>query len=74
MLYMLIKRQNSGFTLIELLVVISVIAVLSAVLMANFMSARERAKDSQKIGDLNEIKSALRLYYNDKQKYPAGNI
>lgn len=69
---MLIKQQkNNGFSLIELLVVISIIAVLSALLMANFMGARERARDAQKISDLGSIKTALRMYYNDNQKYPA---
>jgi len=69
---MLIKQQKSkGFSLIELLVVISIIAVLSALLMANFMGARERARDAQKISDLESIKTALRMYYNDNQSYPA---
>ena len=66
---MLINNKN-GFTLVELLVVISIIAVLSAVLMANFMGARERARDAQKIQDLSEVKNALRMYYNDHQSYP----
>jgi prepilin-type N-terminal cleavage/methylation domain-containing protein len=68
---MLIKQQKSnGFSLIELLVVISIIAVLSALLMANFMGARERARDAQKIDGLNSLKTALRMYYNDNQSYP----
>ena len=67
------KQQNKsilGFSLIELLVVISIIGVLSAVLVANFMGMRERARDAQKIQDLGAIKNALRLYYNDNQSYP----
>lgn len=64
-------KKNSGFSLVELLVVISIIAVLSAVLMVNFVGMRERSKDAQRIQDLNAIKSALRLYYNDNQSYPA---
>lgn len=70
---MLIKKQNSknfGFSLVELLVTISIIAVLSAVLVANFMGMRERARDAQKIQDLYAIKNALRMYYNDNQSYP----
>jgi prepilin-type N-terminal cleavage/methylation domain-containing protein len=66
---MLINKKN-GFSLIELLVTISIIAVLSAVLVANFMGARERARDAQKIQDLNAVKNALRMYYNDNQSYP----
>lgn len=72
---MLIKQQNKlkfGFSLIELLVVISIIGVLSAVLVANFMGARERARDAQKIQDLTSLKNALRMYYNDNQTYPIG--
>lgn len=65
--------SSLGFSLIELLVVISIIAVLSAVLVANFMGARERARDAQKIQDLYSLKNALRLYYNDKQGYPGND-
>lgn len=71
---MLIKSQNkNGFTLVELLVVISIIGVLSAILTANFMGMRERARDAQKIQNLNSIKNALRMYYNDNQSYPSGS-
>ena len=84
---MLIKQQNkiqfsisnfqfpkkTGFSLIELLVVISIIGVLSAVLVANFMGMRERARDAQKIQDLYAVKNALRMYYNDHQSYPASD-
>lgn len=53
--------------------VISIISVLSAILMMNFVGVRERAKDSQKIQDLNNLKTALRMYYNDIQSYPTGS-
>jgi prepilin-type N-terminal cleavage/methylation domain-containing protein len=63
--------KRRGFTLIELLVAISIIAVLTAILLPNLMGARERAKDVQRKQDLLAVKSALRMYYNDKQSYPA---
>ena len=63
-------KKRKGFTLIELLVVISIIGILSALLMANFNSARERARDVTRKSDLDQMKKALRLYYNDNNSYP----
>lgn len=65
--------NKSGFSLVELLVVISIIAIISALTMPNFMGARDRARDSARISDMEAVKNALRLYYNDNQSYPVGN-
>ncbi|NCN06973.1 MAG: prepilin-type N-terminal cleavage/methylation domain-containing protein [Candidatus Pacebacteria bacterium] len=64
------RTIDVGFTLIELLVVISIIAVLTAILLPNLVGIRGRAADARKKADLKEFQSALRLYYNDNQKYP----
>jgi prepilin-type N-terminal cleavage/methylation domain-containing protein len=65
--------NRKAFTLVELLVSIAIIATLTAILLPNFMGARERAKDAQKEQDMAAIKNALRFYYNDKGKYPDGD-
>lgn len=65
--------MKKAFSLIELLVVIAITAVLLAVALPNFLSARERARDSRKKQELNEMKNALRLYYSDFQRYPASS-
>ena len=62
---------NKGFTLIELLVVISIIGILAGLLLLNFVGVRGRASDTKMKNDLRQLKSALRLYYNDNQSYPA---
>jgi len=51
-------------------VVIFIIGILTAIILPNFVSSRERARDARRKGDLFEIKNALRLYYNDHQAYP----
>lgn len=72
MLNLIMFGKKRGFTLIELLVAISIIATLTAILLPNFLGAREKAQDSKKIQDLTALKNALRLYYNDNQSYPTG--
>ena len=68
----LLKR---GFTLIELLIVIAIIGILVALILPNLSGARERARDTRRKIDLNNIQQALRLYYNDNQIFPTtGNL
>lgn len=62
--------SHPGFTLIELLVVIAIIALMIGIALPNFVGARERARDSKKKQELQQVKNALRLYYNDYQQYP----
>ena len=61
---------NLGFTLIELLVVISIIGVLATIVIASYGGAQAKARDSQRIKDLDGVKYALVLYKNDNGKYP----
>lgn len=62
--------MKKGFSLIELLVVIAITAVLTAIALPNFLSARERARDAKRKQEMDEMKNSLRLYYNDHQTYP----
>src|SRR3989344_4982995 len=63
-------HHNVGFTLIELLVVIAIIATIIAFAVPNFLGARQRAGDSKKKSEAQQLKNALRLNYNDYNKYP----
>jgi len=64
-------RSQKGFTLIELLVVIAIIGVLASLVIVNLSTANRKSRDSRRKADLNEIKSALELYYDDYLGYPA---
>ncbi len=62
--------MKKGFTLIELLVVIGIIGLLVSIAVPNFLSARQRASDSKKKSEMQQLKNALRMYYNDYNRYP----
>ena len=68
----LIKKYQA-FTLIELLIVIAVIGILVAVILPNLIGMRERARDTVRKNDVNQLKKALRLYFDDFGAYPKNN-
>jgi len=62
-------KYNKGFTLIELLVVISIIGLLSSVVLASLNIAKARARDADRITDVDQIVNALFLYYDSENHW-----
>jgi type II secretion system protein G len=67
------RPSRGGFTLIELLVVVSLIAILSAIALPNFLEAQTRSKVSRAKADMRTIAVALDAYEVDNNAFPAGN-
>lgn len=63
-------KSPRGFTLIELLVVIAIIGLLSSVVLASLNDARAKARDSKRISDMQQLQTALELYYTTYNSYP----
>src|SRR5574344_86535 len=63
--------KPQGFTLIELLVVIVIIGILATLATVALSSARGKARDARRISDIKQMQTALELYFNDNQGYPA---
>ncbi len=57
-------QQNQGFTLIEMLVVVGIIGILSSVLLTALGPAREKAKDSRIIQQVNQVRALAETVYN----------
>jgi len=58
-------NSASGFTLIEILVVIAIIGLLASVALVGMNSARIKARNSQRKGNIAQIRQALDMYYHD---------
>lgn len=57
-------QKKSGFTLIEMLVVVAVIGLLSSVILTALGPARDKAKDSRIIQEVNQVRSIAETLYN----------
>ena len=59
-----------AFTLLELLIVVSMIAILSAIAIPNFLEAQTRQKVSRSSADMRTMAAAIESYAIDNSGYP----
>jgi len=64
-------KLKHAFTLIELLVVIAIIGLLATISVVALSNARAKARDTKRVADVNQVQTALELFFNDKGRYPA---
>ncbi len=65
--------KKKGFTLIELLVVIAIISILTLITVSQFQTAKYKANDVARKGDLNALSKALNMHFTDYGYFPAGD-
>lgn len=65
-------ENQEGFTLIELLVICSIIALMSAVALIAFQSARSKGRDARRLSDMVQMNNGLELFFAQFRGYPTG--
>jgi general secretion pathway protein G len=65
-----VNNSIKGFTLVELLIVVSIMAVLTAIILASFQTARAKTRDTVRFSELVQLRTALNRYYTDNGSYP----
>jgi prepilin-type N-terminal cleavage/methylation domain-containing protein len=65
------NKKQQGFTIIELLVVVSIIGLLSSIMVVTARSSRAKARDNQRVQNLQQIQRSLEIYAaNNGGAYP----
>lgn len=62
--------KQRGFTILELLIVSFIIALLAALTLTYLADSRQRSRDGKRLQETREIRSALELFYTNKNHYP----
>ena len=69
------KSQNSrGFTLVEIIVALAIIGLLATVVVGALSGSREKARDTKRVSDIEQIAVALRLYAEQNGEFPCEQV
>ena len=66
----LTRQIQMGFTLVELLIVVIILAILAAIIVPQFASSTDDAKEAALDTTLSNVRAAIDLYYQQHGEYP----
>ncbi len=67
----LVRRGRSGFTLVEILIVVTILAILAAMVLPQFVSATTETRENSIRMNVFRIRSQLGLYHQHHGGYPS---
>jgi prepilin-type N-terminal cleavage/methylation domain-containing protein len=62
--------QRRGFTLVEMILACAIIGILASIAYGTFTGMRERARDTQRMSDIEQLRLAMKLYKDTYGTYP----
>jgi type IV pilus assembly protein PilA len=65
------RARTSGFTMIELMIVVSIIGIIAAIAIPNFIKYQARSKQSEVKANLKALFTAEKAFYQEKDRYSA---
>jgi prepilin-type N-terminal cleavage/methylation domain-containing protein len=68
------KKAKKGFTLIELMIVVAIIGILAAIAIPRFAQMLEKSREGATKGNLSSMRSAISIYYSEKEGTWPGDL
>jgi prepilin-type N-terminal cleavage/methylation domain-containing protein len=65
------RKRREGFTLVELLIVVIILAILAAIVVPQFATSTDDAKDAALDSTLANMRDVIDLYFAQHGEYPA---
>ena len=63
-------KKSRGFTVLELTITMSIVTIILVAMLMGLNNVTKRARDAQRLADMQAIRQALEMFYRDNGRYP----
>lgn len=70
MLGLKIYKNQTGFAILELIILVFIVLIFIVVLLSSYLLAQAKTRDAQRLADIKQIQTALKVFYTDNGFYP----